>query len=193
MALKNLLTFSVFECRPFYDRHSYCTLDLASTSVQVVPLYLSEIAPTKIRGTVNQLLQLTTCLCIFIANFVNNAIEKRTWGWRLSLGLATVPATLMFIGGLFLPETSNSLIEQGRLEEGRRVQEKVRGTKNIEAELYDLLESSEAAKAIKIRFRNLLKKKNRPQLIIGALGIPVFQQLTGSGQCITVLPYGTHC
>ncbi|XP_076889817.1 sugar transport protein 14-like [Bidens hawaiensis] len=155
---------------------------------QAVPLYLSEMAPAKIRGTVNQLFQLTTCLGIFIANFVNNATEKHSWGWRLSLGLATVPATLMFIGGIFLPETPNSLVEQGRLEEGRSVLEKVRGTKNVEAEFQDLLEASEAAKAIKHPFRNLLKRKNRPQLIIGALGIPAFQQLTGMNSVLFYAP-----
>ncbi|KAI3524643.1 hypothetical protein L1887_03305 [Cichorium endivia] len=155
---------------------------------QAVPLYLSEMAPAKIRGAVNQLFQLTTCLGIFIANFINNATEKHPWGWRLSLGLATVPALLMFVGGLFLPETPNSLVEQGRLEEGRKVLERVRGTKNIEAEFQDLVEASEAAKAIKHPFRNLLERKNRPQLIIGALGIPAFQQLTGMNSVLFYAP-----
>ncbi|KAL7599316.1 hypothetical protein Lser_V15G25686 [Lactuca serriola] len=155
---------------------------------QAVPLYLSEMAPAKIRGAVNQLFQLTTCLGIFIANFINNATEKHKWGWRLSLGLATVPAFLMFVGGLFLPETPNSLVEQGKLEEGRRVLERVRGTKNVEAEFQDLVEASEAAKAIKHPFRNLLKRKNRPQLIIGALGIPAFQQLTGMNSVLFYAP-----
>ncbi|KAL3813037.1 hypothetical protein ACJIZ3_014305 [Penstemon smallii] len=95
---------------------------------QAVPLYLSEMAPAKIRGSVNQLFQLTT---------------------------STVPATLLFIGGIFLPETPNSLVEQGRLEEGRR--------------FADLIDASNAAKAIKNPFRNLLKRKIDP----------TFQQLTG--------------
>ncbi|KAH7851666.1 hypothetical protein Vadar_015111 [Vaccinium darrowii] len=38
---------------------------------QAVPLYLSEMAPVKIRGAVNQLFQLTTCLGILVANFIN--------------------------------------------------------------------------------------------------------------------------
>nr|GMD93308.1 sugar transport protein 14-like [Ipomoea batatas] len=85
---------------------------------QAVPLYLSEMAPAKIRGAVNQLFQLTTCLGIFVANFINYGTEKiHPWGWRISLGLATLPAVLMFVGGLFLPETPNSLVEQGRLED----------------------------------------------------------------------------
>jgi len=109
---------------------------------QAVPLYLSEMAPAKVRGAVNQLFQLTTCLGILIANLINYGTEKiHPWGWRLSLGLATVPATLMFIGGLFLPETPNSLVEQGRLEEARIVLEKVRGTNKVEAEFADLMQA----------------------------------------------------
>ncbi|XP_052198650.1 sugar transport protein 14 isoform X1 [Diospyros lotus] len=156
---------------------------------QAVPLYLSEMAPAKIRGAVNQLFQLTTCLGILIANFINYGTEKiHPWGWRLSLGLATVPATLMFVGGLFLPETPNSLVEQGRLEEGRRVLEKVRGTTNVDAEFADLLDASNVARAIKNPFRNLLKRKNRPQLVIGALAIPAFQQLTGNNSILFYAP-----
>ncbi|KAL0337373.1 UNVERIFIED_CONTAM: Sugar transport protein 14 [Sesamum calycinum] len=156
---------------------------------QAVPLYLSEMAPAKIRGAVNQLFQLTTCLGILIANFVNYGVERiHPWGWRLSLGLAAVPATLMFVGGLFLPETPNSLVEQGRLEEGRRVLEKVRGTTKVEAEFQDLIDASNAAKAIKHPFRNLLRRKNRPQLVVGAIGIPAFQQLTGNNSILFYAP-----
>lgn len=157
--------------------------------LQAVPLYLSEMAPAKVRGAVNQLFQLTTCLGILIANFVNYGVEQiHPWGWRLSLGLATVPATLMFLGGIFLPETPNSLVEQGKLEEARRVLEKVRGTTNVDAEFSDLVDASKTAQAIKHPFRNLLKRKNRPQLVIGALGIPAFQQLTGNNSILFYAP-----
>ncbi|KAM7257153.1 hypothetical protein ACFE04_012894 [Oxalis oulophora] len=156
---------------------------------QAVPLYLSEIAPAKIRGAINQLFQLTTCIGILIANLINYGTNKlHPWGWRLSLGLATVPATVMFLGGLFLPETPNSLVEQGKLDEAKTVLEKIRGTKNIEAEFADLVEASEAAQAVKNPFQNLLKRKNRPQLVIGALGIPAFQQLTGMNSILFYAP-----
>ncbi|KAI5556930.1 hypothetical protein Peur_068307 [Populus x canadensis] len=158
-------------------------------SNQAVPLYLSEMAPAKVRGAVNQLFQLTTCLGILVANFINYGTEKiHPWGWRLSLGLATVPATIMFVGGIFLPETPNSLVEQGKLEEARRVLEKVRGTTRVDAEFADLVDASNEARAIKHPFRNLLARKNRPQFIIGALAIPAFQQLTGMNSILFYAP-----
>ncbi|KAL3535707.1 hypothetical protein ACH5RR_004168 [Cinchona calisaya] len=156
---------------------------------QSVPLYLSEMAPAKIRGAINQLFQLTTCLGILIANLINYGIRNiHPWGWRLSLGLAMLPATLMFVGGLFVPETPNSLVEQGKLEEARKVLEKVRGTHNVDAEFADLLDASNAARAIKNPYSNLLKRKNRPQLIIGSLAIPAFQQLTGNNSILFYAP-----
>ena len=99
-----------------------------------------------------------------------------------------LPAGLMFIGALFLPETPNSLVEQGKLDEARRVLERVRGTDKIEDEFKDLVEASEAAQAVRHPFRNLLKQKNRPQLVIGALGIPAFQQLTGMNSILFYSP-----
>lgn len=156
---------------------------------QAVPLYLSEIAPYNIRGAVNQLFQLTTCLGILVADVINYFTDKiHPWGWRLSLGLAMGPATAIFVGALFLPETPNSLVEMGRLEEARRVLEKVRGTRKVDAEFEDLKEASEAARAVRGTFRSLLAARNRPQLIIGALGIPAFQQLSGMNSILFYSP-----
>eukprot|EP01018_Ginkgo_biloba_P001836 Gb_01325 [translate_table: standard] len=155
---------------------------------QAVPLYLSEMAPAKIRGAMNLMFQLATCIGILCANVINYFTDKlHPWGWRLSLGLATVPALLMTLGGLFLPETPNSLVEQGRLEEGRIVLEKIRGTKNVQAEFEDLVEASDIAQAVKHPFRNLLQRKNRPQLVM-AIFIPAFQQLTGINSILFYAP-----
>lgn len=123
--------------------------------------------------------QLATTLGIFIANMINYGTSKiHPWGWRLSLGLAAAPAFIMTFGGLLLPETPNSLIEQGNKIEGRRVLEKIRGTENVDAEFEDMVDASELAQSIKHPFRNILKRRNRPQLIMAIL-MPTFQILTG--------------
>ena len=49
------------------------------------------------------------------------------YGWRISLSIAGIPAIVLFIGGLLLPETPNSLIERGHMEQGRAVLQRVRG------------------------------------------------------------------
>ncbi|KAG5014678.1 hypothetical protein AAZX31_08G035200 [Glycine max] len=156
---------------------------------QAVPLYLSEMAPAKNRGAVNQLFQFTTCAGILIANLVNYFTEKiHPYGWRISLGLAGLPAFAMLVGGICCAETPNSLVEQGRLDKAKQVLQRIRGTENVEAEFEDLKEASEEAQAVKSPFRTLLKRKYRPQLIIGALGIPAFQQLTGNNSILFYAP-----
>ncbi|KAF5465682.1 hypothetical protein F2P56_015664 [Juglans regia] len=147
---------------------------------QAVPLFLSEIAPTRIRGALNILFQLNVTLGILFANLVNYGTAKIDggWGWRLSLGLAGIPAGLLTLGSLIVVDTPNSLIERGRLEEGKAVLRKIRGTDNIEPEFLELVEASRVAKEVKHPFRNLLKRRNRPQLII-ASALQIFQQFTG--------------
>lgn len=155
---------------------------------QAVPLYLSEMAPTHIRGGVNMMFQLATTLGIFTANMINFGTSKlEPWGWRLSLGLAALPATLMTIGGLLVPETPNSLIERGLSEKGRKVLERIRGTENVSAEFQDMVDASEFAKSIKNPFRNILERRNRPQLIM-AIFMPTFQILTGINSVLFYAP-----
>uniref|UniRef100_A0A1J3DPS3 Sugar transport protein 13 n=1 Tax=Noccaea caerulescens TaxID=107243 RepID=A0A1J3DPS3_NOCCA len=147
---------------------------------QAVPLFLSEIAPTQIRGGLNILFQLNITIGILFANLVNYGTAKIEggWGWRLSLGLAGIPALLLTVGALLVTETPNSLVERGRLDEGKKVLRRIRGTDNVEPEFEDLLEASRLAKEVKHPFRNLLQRKNRPQLVI-AVALQIFQQCTG--------------
>ncbi|XP_042963205.1 sugar transport protein 7-like isoform X1 [Carya illinoinensis] len=156
--------------------------------LKAVPLYLSEMAPTHLRGGLNMLFQLATTLGIFTANMINYGTQKlQPWGWRLSIGLAAFPALLMTVGGLLLPETPNSLIEQGLKEKGRKVLEKIRGTKNVDAEFEDMVDASELANSIKHPFHNILEKRNRPQLVM-AIFLPTFQILTGINSILFYAP-----
>lgn len=52
---------------------------------------------------------------------------------------------------------------------------KIRGTNNIEPEFLELVEASRIAKQVKHPFRNLLTRRNRPQLVIAvALQVSFF-------------------
>jgi hypothetical protein len=146
------------------------------------------MAPTHLRGALNMMFQLATTTGIFTANMINYGTQKlEPWGWRLSLGLAAVPAVLMTVGGIVLSETPNSLIERGMQDEGRKVLEKIRGTKNVDAEFEDMVDASELANSIKHPFRNILTKRNRPQLVMAIL-LPAFQILTGINSILFYAP-----
>ncbi|KAL8145848.1 hypothetical protein AgCh_003847 [Apium graveolens] len=147
---------------------------------QAVPLYVSEMAPTRIHGVLNILFQLMVTIGILCANLVNYGTSKIEggWGWRVSLGLAGIPALLLTLGSLLVFDTPNSLMERGKLEEGRIVLKKIRGIENVEPEFRELVEASGVAREVEHPFTHLLMTKNRPQLII-AVSLQIFQQFTG--------------
>lgn len=151
-----------------------------STRLQSVPVYLSEIAPPKLRGALNMAFQLAITIGILVANLINYGTNKikAGWGWRVSLGLAAVPAIMMTLGSLCLPDTPNSLIERGNSDEAKAVLRNIRGTDDVDEEFRDLIEASEAAKKIKHPWRMIVQGRYRPMLII-TIAIPFFQQVTG--------------
>ncbi|KAI7844485.1 hypothetical protein COHA_001944 [Chlorella ohadii] len=124
-------------------------------------------------------------------------------GWRLSLGLAGVPACVLLLGGILLPESPNSLIERGHLDRGRQVLQRLRGTDNVHAEFADIREASELAGKIRVRdvtmnfralltvlhllsslhcqqsWRTMFTKAYSPMLIVTAM-IAMLQQWTGN-------------
>lgn len=114
------------------------------------------------------------------ANCINFGTAKRSWGWRLSLGLAVVPAAFMTIGALFISDSPSSLVERGKMEQARNSLQRVRGKDaDIETELGHLIKSSEVAKAASGEpFVTILERQYRPHLVM-AIAIPFFQQLTG--------------
>lgn len=152
---------------------------LLSHNMQTVPVYLSEMAPPKIRGALNICFQMAVTIGILIANLVNYGVSKMKHnGWRWSLGLAAVPALIMTFGAIFLPDTPNSFIQRGKHEKAKNTLQSIRGTQNVDEEFQDLLEASEVARQVKHPWKNIRKRQYRPQLVITLL-IPFFQQLTG--------------
>lgn len=146
---------------------------------QAVPLFLSEIAPAQMRGALNILFQLNVTIGILAAELVNyGALKIKPWGWRISLSLAGVPGLCLTLGSFLLVETPNSLVERGHHEKAKVVLRKIRGTDNIHAEFEDLVEASNIAQQVQHPFRNLLKRRSRPQLVITCC-LQFFQQVTG--------------
>ncbi|CAL9043450.1 unnamed protein product [Musa banksii] len=149
-------------------------------TTQSVPLYLSEMAPAKLRGMLNIGFQLMITIGILAANLINYATAKIKggWGWRISLGLASVPATIITLSSLLLPDTPNSLVERGHGEKARLMLRRIRGTADIHAEYEDILAACEESRAIEHPWSTILRRRYRPQLTMAVL-IPFFQQVTG--------------
>ncbi|XP_056685359.1 sugar carrier protein C-like [Spinacia oleracea] len=96
-------------------------------------------------------------------------------GWSVNLSWVKT----ILVGSLILPETPNSLIEQGKPDEAKKQLLKIRGVDNVDAEFQDLVTASDASKKVEDPWKSLLKDRQyRPPLIF-AFFILMFQQLTG--------------
>ncbi|ELZ06405.1 sugar transporter [Natrialba chahannaoensis JCM 10990] len=140
----------------------------------VGPLYISEIAPPKIRGSLVSLNQLTITSGILIAYLVNFAFSSGG-DWRWMLGLGMVPATVLFVGMLFMPESPRWLYEQGRKADAREVLSRTRVDDRVEDELREITDTIQTESGT---LRDLLQQWVRPMLVIG-IGLAIFQQVTG--------------
>ena len=140
---------------------------------------MSEIAPVQHRGAVNILFQLFITIGILFANLVNYGASKiHPWGWRLSLGLASLPAAFLFVGSVVIIETPASLVERNQESQGLSTLKKIRGVEDVDAEFEQIKMACEAAREVKDPFKRLMKRSSMPPLIIGVM-MQVFQQFTG--------------
>lgn len=89
-----------------------------------------------------------------------------------------VPALIITVGSLVLPDTPNSMIERGDRDAAKAHLQRVRGVDDVDEEFSDLVAASEASMQVEHPWRNLLQRKYRPHLTMAIL-IPFFQQFTG--------------
>ena len=146
------------------------------TASALVPSYISESAPTGVRGSLSSLFQLAITIGILVAYLVN-AIFAPLGEWRWPLGLAAVPALVLFVGMYFLPETPRWLISQDRDEEAR-VLERTRTEQEIEGELAEIRRVEEETKE-QAGYRELLASWVRPVLVAG-IGLAIFSSSSAS-------------
>ncbi|MCI3195207.1 sugar porter family MFS transporter [Bacillus sp. HU-1818] len=154
-------------------------------STALVPVYLSEMAPTKIRGTLgtmNNLMIVTGILLAYIVNYLFTPFEA----WRWMVGLAAVPAVLLLIGIAFMPESPRWLVKRGREDEAKKIMEITHDhQEDIEMELAEMKQGESEKKETTL---DLLKAKwIRPMLLIG-VGLAVFQQAVGINTVIYYAP-----
>ncbi len=152
----------------------------------VVPLYLSEIAPTGVRGAIASLNQLMVVAGILVA-FIVNAILASSGNWRLMLGLAAVPSVVLFVGMLFMPETPRYLVHAGEEEAAQEVLEDLPGDERPKEQIEKIREVDSGEQEV-TGLRGLLQAKwVRPALLV-ATGLAVFQQLVGINTIIYYAP-----
>ncbi|MDT4926529.1 MAG: hypothetical protein QOG01_4242 [Pseudonocardiales bacterium] len=148
----------------------------------VVPLYIGEVVPPRIRGALVSFNQLAITSGILASYLVDYGLSSAQ-NWRLMFGLAAIPAILMFTGMLFQHESPHWLVAQGREDEARQVLRRVRDEDDIDAEITAVRELSVRHTGL----REVLNPAVRHVMIIG-VAMAVFQQITGINTIIYYAP-----
>ncbi|MGN6205105.1 sugar porter family MFS transporter [Humibacter sp.] len=158
------------------------------TASFVSPLYISEVAPPRVRGGLVSFNQLAITSGILIAYLVNFAFQGLPGNWRWMLGIAALPGAALAIGMLTVPHTPRWLAQVGREDDARKVLEKLREgdeKADVDGELKEIREANEREAGSKVR--DLFGPKVRPLILIG-LGLAVAQQFVGVNTVIYYAP-----
>ncbi|WP_103062600.1 sugar porter family MFS transporter [Actinomyces qiguomingii] len=147
-----------------------------------VPVYLSEISPVEIRGTMvsrNELMIVTGQLVAYVSNAVIATAWPGAHAWRWMLVLATLPAIGLWIGIHLLPESPRWLAGKDRAQEMWKVLNEVRMPDAVEDEGRDILRRVDEERAAgKGTWADLRVPWIRRITLIG-IGLAFLSQLTG--------------
>ncbi|MDY0394620.1 sugar porter family MFS transporter [Virgibacillus halophilus] len=152
-------------------------------STAIVPVYLSEMAPTEQRGSLSSLNQLMITIGILASYLVNYAFAPIE-GWRWMVGLAVVPSLILMIGVLFMPESPRWLLEHRSEEAARRVMKLTRKPDKIDQEIDEMRKINEVSDST---WKVLSSTWLRPTLLIGCC-FALFQQIIGINAIIYYAP-----
>jgi len=156
-------------------------------STQVVPMYISELAPQERRGGLVTLFNVAIGLGILIANIIGFA-AREAWGWRPMVGIAAVPAAIVFVSSFFLPRSprwtaenegiKNAIVELGRIRATKR---------QIRKEVQQIRDNAENVEEQNRGWKGLMQPWVRPALV-AALGVAFFTQCGGLEMMIYYAP-----
>lgn len=157
----------------------------------LVPAYMSEMAPAHLRGRlsgINQTMIVSGMLLSYVVDFLLKDLPE-TMAWRLMLGLAAVPAIILFLGVLRLPESPRFLVKHGLVDEARRVLGYIRNTKDeVEAELADIKNMTATEANLKEPSLATLFSDKYRYLVTAGVGVAAFQQFQGANAIFYYIP-----
>ena len=158
-----------------------------------VPAYLAEMSPAQNRGrmvTQNQLMIVSGQLLAFVVNAaIGLAMSSTGSAWRYMLAVASMPAFVLGLGMLIVPESPRWLIVKGRFEDALEVLKRIRDEQRVRQEFDEIRNT--------VVEENLVGRATYSQLAIPwirrivfiAMGIAICQQISGVN---SIMYYGTQ-
>ncbi|KAG2713139.1 hypothetical protein I3843_04G152600 [Carya illinoinensis] len=177
-------------------------------SLMIAPVYTAELSPSMSRGFLTSLPEVCITFGILLGYIINYALSSlpQHINWRLMLGLAAIPAIVIGLGVLAMPESPRWLAMQGRVNQAREVLIKTSNTleeaesrlENITKAASVLVPNTAASPASAHEshwsgegvWKELLLRPSRPikRMLIAAIGINFFMQASGNDAVIYYSP-----
>ncbi|MDO5660649.1 MAG: sugar porter family MFS transporter, partial [Staphylococcus xylosus] len=157
----------------------------------LVPAYMSEMAPAKYRGQLsgmNQTMIVSGMLLSYIVDYYLRGLPIEI-GWRLMLGIAAVPALILFLGVLRLPESPRFLIKNNRFKEAKLVLSNLRNNRKVDEEFEEIKKTIQKENNVKNNqsLATLFNGKYK-YLVVAGLGVAAFQQFQGANAIFYYIP-----
>ncbi|KAK8240256.1 general substrate transporter [Phyllosticta capitalensis] len=153
------------------------------------PIYIGELCPSEIRGTIMAFWQMFYSVGSFIAYWVNYGCQEHAerlgnWDWRMVVIFQLLVPTLIIVQLWFIPETPRWYIQHGdKVDNARASLRRVRDTdESVEDEILAIREAIEFEReAISSGYSALWRDRSVRKRLLLALVLNAGQQITGQG------------
>ncbi|KAJ9400982.1 hypothetical protein DTO282F9_1930 [Paecilomyces variotii] len=158
------------------------------SAAMVVPLYIAEIAPTKVRGRLIGLNNMSITGGQVVSYAIGAAFANVPNGWRYMVGLAAVPAITLAVLLPFCPESPRHLIYHGKVDQARVVLQKIyKGAtdEQVASKVTSIMIACDEAKEVnegESRWSKIKQMHTNPanlRALLSATGLMVISQLSG--------------
>lgn len=162
----------------------------------IAPVYCSEVAPPKIRGTICGLFQLCVTVGIMVLFYIGFGCSyiNGTAAFRVTWGIQLVPGLVLLTATFFLPESPRWLANNNRWEEAYEVISNVtaHGNKDDSNVQFQLQEIKEQVlidqQAVNFSYKHLFRKKTIQKTLVG-ISAQMWQQLCGMNVMMYYIVY----
>jgi len=166
-------------------------------ALNLVPVYIAEMAPSHLRGkfvSINQLMINIGVLAAQIANWQISLLDtempakataeiiRQSWngqmGWRWMFGLQVIPSAIFFLLMIFMPESIRWLMKAGKNDKARHILEKIGGANYAETEILAIKSTISSDEVAKVHLGELFKGRLFKVILLGVF-LTFFQQWCG--------------
>ncbi len=148
-------------------------------AILIAPIYIAEIAPPKLRGSLVSFNQLNIVIGISVAYFSNYfLVNLGENSWRYMLGVEAIPAFIYFVSLFTVPRSPRWLILKfNKKDIAKKILMKIGGEEYAEITIQEIQRGLDK-KEEKGKLTEIFQSKYATIMII-AFGIAFFQQITG--------------